>query len=380
MSVQKIKEETFLHICAFPLMDILLYVETHLDVVDGNRSLYRRTVSVEDHCETFLSHLLEKLNLWHIFQVFPSLFHPLVLLEPPCQVSLQQNGHVGQLQVSWQSKAPKYFEDNVMFMVRYSSEGLVKTARVVHSQKTPHESKHLSAQQNSTACLCDRGRPKRTSRWSLWRRVRRWRCRSPSSALWMQMRDTGAAGLSPSEPWRRKVQVSSNKAVTGIAIHRYRHPTMWPSPSAAARPVCSCTFRLSADISLLCVTPDLERVICQWNGSRYGQETEYKASYTMDLRWGDGFWRLSVEFRLPCCIECTASCSPLRTRRNPAVQPGPGQRGQSALLTGAAPSGAVSVETSPERSESNSPVLWSHSAERSTPKSSAWTTAVSDLF
>lgn len=73
MSVQKIKEQTFLHTCAFPLMDILLYVETHLDVVDGNSSLYRRTVSVEDHCETFLSlieNILKELNLRRIFQIF----------------------------------------------------------------------------------------------------------------------------------------------------------------------------------------------------------------------------------------------------------------------------------------------------------------------
>lgn len=133
MSVQKTKEETFLHTCAFPLMDILLYVETHLDVVDGNSSLYRRTVSVEDHCETFLSHRksFQEIESMAYFPNFPILFHSLVLLEPPSQVSLQQNGHVGQLQVSWQAKAPKYFEDNVMFMIRYSSEGLVKTAKVV---------------------------------------------------------------------------------------------------------------------------------------------------------------------------------------------------------------------------------------------------------
>lgn len=55
MSVQKMTEETSLHICSLPFMDIHLYVETHLDVLEGNRSLYRRTLSVEDHCETFLS-------------------------------------------------------------------------------------------------------------------------------------------------------------------------------------------------------------------------------------------------------------------------------------------------------------------------------------
>lgn len=40
----------------------------------------------------------------------------------------------------------------------------------------------------------------------------------------------------------------------------------------------------SDDISLLCLTPDLERITCQWNGSRDGAETECKAFYMMDLR------------------------------------------------------------------------------------------------
>lgn len=74
MSVQKIKEETFLHTCAFPLMDILLYVETHLDVVDGNSSLYRRTVSVEDHCETFLSHGKYFGRIYGVFSKFSNPF------------------------------------------------------------------------------------------------------------------------------------------------------------------------------------------------------------------------------------------------------------------------------------------------------------------
>lgn len=90
-------------------------------------SLWRTTVRHFSLTEN----ILKKLNLWRIFQILQSFLHSLVLLEPPSQVSLQQNGRVGQLQVSWQAKAPKYFEDNVMFMIRYSSEGLVKTAKVV---------------------------------------------------------------------------------------------------------------------------------------------------------------------------------------------------------------------------------------------------------
>lgn len=58
MSVQETEEETFLHICSFPPMNVLLYVATHLDVLecDTNTNLYKRTVFVEDHCETFPFH------------------------------------------------------------------------------------------------------------------------------------------------------------------------------------------------------------------------------------------------------------------------------------------------------------------------------------
>lgn len=54
MSVHGTVEGTFLHICSFPRVDVLLYVEIHLDVVacNTNTSLYKRTVSVEDHCKT----------------------------------------------------------------------------------------------------------------------------------------------------------------------------------------------------------------------------------------------------------------------------------------------------------------------------------------
>lgn len=56
MSVQRTIEGTFRHICSFPAMDIFLYVEIHLDVMErnANTSFYKRTVSVEDHCKMFL--------------------------------------------------------------------------------------------------------------------------------------------------------------------------------------------------------------------------------------------------------------------------------------------------------------------------------------
>ncbi|XP_060890389.1 thrombopoietin receptor [Labrus mixtus] len=99
MSVQRTdEEETVLHICSFPEMDVFVYVETHLEVVerDTNTSLFNRTVSVEDH---FLMH-------------------------PPFNVSLHQNGKPGQLQVSWRSTVPKYCEDEVTYEMKYSSKGL----------------------------------------------------------------------------------------------------------------------------------------------------------------------------------------------------------------------------------------------------------------
>lgn len=56
MSVQRTIEGTSRHICSFPAMDIFLYVEMHLDVVERktNTSFYKRIVSVEDHCKMFI--------------------------------------------------------------------------------------------------------------------------------------------------------------------------------------------------------------------------------------------------------------------------------------------------------------------------------------
>lgn len=55
----------------------------------------------------------------------------LVLLDPPSNVSLDHNGEPGQLQVSWNSPAPRYFEDDMMFMIRYSSKSLGQTIKEV---------------------------------------------------------------------------------------------------------------------------------------------------------------------------------------------------------------------------------------------------------
>ncbi|XP_056894969.1 thrombopoietin receptor isoform X2 [Takifugu flavidus] len=96
--VQATEEGTFLHVCSFPAVDVLLYVEMQLEVVERSTDthLYSRTVCVEDH----------------------------LLLDPPYNVSMDHNGEPGQLQVSWKCDAPKFFEDDMMFMIRYTSTSL----------------------------------------------------------------------------------------------------------------------------------------------------------------------------------------------------------------------------------------------------------------
>ncbi|XP_070688574.1 thrombopoietin receptor [Pempheris klunzingeri] len=95
MSVQTTEEGTFLHIRSFPDSDVLFHVDIYLEVVEHNTntSLYNRTVYVEDN--------------W--------------LLDPPSNVSLNQNGQAGQLQVSWYSRVPKYLQHNVIYRIRYSN-------------------------------------------------------------------------------------------------------------------------------------------------------------------------------------------------------------------------------------------------------------------
>uniref|UniRef100_A0A3Q3VU13 Fibronectin type-III domain-containing protein n=1 Tax=Mola mola TaxID=94237 RepID=A0A3Q3VU13_MOLML len=196
MSVQKTVEGTFLHICSFPDWDVLWYVEIYLDVVEcsTNTSIYKRTVSVEDH----------------------------FLLEPPSNVSLHQTGQVGQLHVSWHSKALKYFEDNMMYLIRYSSKS--------KGQKTK------------------------------------------------EAREGGILdSLVPGE--EVEVQVTVKCALNPSAGHW----SSWSQPVRAVAP------QSAEDISLRCYTCDLENITCQWNGSRYGKENEYKIFYKKVLS-GDSGW------------------------------------------------------------------------------------------
>ncbi|XP_028442445.1 LOW QUALITY PROTEIN: thrombopoietin receptor [Perca flavescens] len=106
MSVQGTEEGTFLHICSFPESDVFSFVAIPLEVVEAktNTIFYSRTVSVEDH----------------------------FLLDPPFSVSLHQNGHPGQLQVSWYTNVSKYWKDDVMYKIHYFSKilgGKIKEAK-----------------------------------------------------------------------------------------------------------------------------------------------------------------------------------------------------------------------------------------------------------
>ncbi|KAI3368548.1 hypothetical protein L3Q82_025558 [Scortum barcoo] len=55
------------------------------------------------------------------------------------------------------------------------------------------------------------------------------------------------------------------------------HWSSWSQPARAMVP------QSAEDISLMCYTSDLQNITCQWNGSRYGVEIEYKLFYKMDL-------------------------------------------------------------------------------------------------
>lgn len=50
---QKTDRGTLLHVCSFPAVDVVLYVEMDLEVVERstNTYLYNRTVCVEDQCK-----------------------------------------------------------------------------------------------------------------------------------------------------------------------------------------------------------------------------------------------------------------------------------------------------------------------------------------
>lgn len=62
--MQTTHEGTLLHVCSFPAVDVFLYVEMQLDVVERctNTHLYTRTICVEDHCEKCSSRVSFSMN------------------------------------------------------------------------------------------------------------------------------------------------------------------------------------------------------------------------------------------------------------------------------------------------------------------------------
>lgn len=65
--VQTTEEGTFLHVCSFPAVDVLLYVEMQLEVVERSNDthLYSRTVCVEDHREKCSSQIQHAQYILH---------------------------------------------------------------------------------------------------------------------------------------------------------------------------------------------------------------------------------------------------------------------------------------------------------------------------
>ncbi|XP_057698249.1 thrombopoietin receptor isoform X2 [Corythoichthys intestinalis] len=98
MLTQRKKEGMFLHICSFPYLDVISYVDIHLHVVErnANTSIYSRIVSVEDH----------------------------ILLNAPLNVSLHHDGKAGQLRVKCFTNVPKYWEEKLRYRIGYTSKGL----------------------------------------------------------------------------------------------------------------------------------------------------------------------------------------------------------------------------------------------------------------
>lgn len=82
--------------------------------------------------------------------------------------------------------------------------------------------------------------------------------------------------------WEKSLNVWVGDKV--IAIHSSAsHPVN--SSVTDAIHECKMFFSFSDDISLTCYTSDLQNITCQWNGSRYGEENEYKLLYKMDRRY-----------------------------------------------------------------------------------------------
>nr|XP_057928871.1 thrombopoietin receptor isoform X2 [Doryrhamphus excisus] len=196
---QRTTEGTLLHICSFPYLDVVTYVDIYLKVVEHNtnNSVCIRTVSVEDH----------------------------ILLDAPFNVYLHQNDKAGQLQVSWLTRVPKYWEDKVKYRIRYWSKGLGEKTRVG-----------------------------------------------------TERRDDPVV-LVPLIPGEEvQVQVAVKCADRDTAGH-------WSHWSDSVQEVVP---QHAEDISLKCYTSDLQTITCHWNTSRYSRPTLfYKMNLSESLGWTD---------------------------------------------------------------------------------------------
>ncbi|KAM9358421.1 thrombopoietin receptor [Symphorus nematophorus] len=76
-----------------------------------------------------------------------------------------------------------------------------------------------------------------------------------------------------------QVQVSAKCGMNQKAGHW----SSWSDPAQAVVP------QSADDISLLCYTSDLQNISCLWNGSRYGEENEYKLFYKIGLSEASGW-------------------------------------------------------------------------------------------
>uniref|UniRef100_A0A8C6T6E7 Growth hormone/erythropoietin receptor ligand binding domain-containing protein n=1 Tax=Neogobius melanostomus TaxID=47308 RepID=A0A8C6T6E7_9GOBI len=104
IQVQRSDDEGFLHICSFPQSDIFLFDDIPLEVLDRakNRSLYSRTVTVEDN----------------------------IVQKPPSNISLIQNNNIGELLLSWQTECAF----TLFYKIRFSSKSMNQTIKQVHSK------------------------------------------------------------------------------------------------------------------------------------------------------------------------------------------------------------------------------------------------------
>ncbi|XP_037553987.1 thrombopoietin receptor [Nematolebias whitei] len=110
MSFHGTEDGRFLHVCSFPQKHVYLHTNILIHVVDrpNNTVRYSRIVSVEDH----------------------------YLLKPPFNVSVKPNGHVGQLDVSWDAEAVEHMEEEDEFRIQYFSKSFGK-------KTTQGKKKHL---------------------------------------------------------------------------------------------------------------------------------------------------------------------------------------------------------------------------------------------